>query len=93
MDADEIDARVAALVAALERAAGDDGAGRTSMREFSRGSYSFTAVGSGESDREALSEPIDGRLWLAGEASHPTFHSTVHGGWLSGRAAAEQATR
>jgi len=60
--------------------------------EFSRGSYSFTAVGSGESDREALAEPIDDRLWLAGEASHPTFHSTVHGGWFSGRAAAEQAT-
>jgi monoamine oxidase len=60
--------------------------------EFSRGSYSFTAVGSGESDREALAEPIDDRLWLAGEASHPTFHSTVHGGWLSGRAAAEQST-
>lgn len=59
--------------------------------EFSRGSYSFTAVGSGESDRDALAEPIGERLWIAGEASHPTLHSTVHGAWLSGRAAAEQA--
>ena len=59
--------------------------------EFSRGSYSFTAVGSGERDREALGEPIGGRLWLAGEALHPTLHSTVHGAWLSGQSAASQA--
>lgn len=60
--------------------------------EFSRGSYSFTAVGSGEQDRETLAEPVDGRLWLAGEAQHPTLHSTVHGAWLSGRAAGNQVT-
>ncbi len=60
--------------------------------EFSRGSYSFTAVGSGPKDREELAEPVGGRLWLAGEAVHPGLHSTVHGAWLSGRAAAEQAT-
>lgn len=60
--------------------------------EFSRGSYSFTAVGSGQEDRVALAQPIDDRVWLAGEAQHPTMHSTVHGAWLSGKAAAEQAT-
>jgi monoamine oxidase len=59
--------------------------------EFSRGSYSFTAVGSSRQDRITLGEPIDGRLWLAGEAQHPSLHSTVHGAWLSGQAAAEQA--
>lgn len=59
--------------------------------EFSRGSYSFTAVGSDAEDRIALAEPIDGRLWLAGEAQHPTWHSTVHGALASGVAAAEQA--
>lgn len=59
--------------------------------EFSRGSYSFTAVGSGEDDRTALAAPIAGRLWLAGEAQHPTWHSTVHGAYASGRRAAEQA--
>ena len=60
--------------------------------EFSRGSYSFTATGSGGDDREALAEPVEGRLWLAGEAAHEKFHSTVHGAWLSGEAAAKQAT-
>lgn len=59
--------------------------------EFSRGSYSFTAVGSGEDDREALGEPIGDRLWLAGEAVQPQWHSTVHGAWISGAAAARQA--
>lgn len=60
--------------------------------EFSRGSYSFTAVGSGPRDREELAKPIEGRLWLAGEAAHAELHSTVHGAWLSGRKAAERAT-
>ncbi|NBP86226.1 MAG: hypothetical protein EBU54_13955 [Mycobacteriaceae bacterium] len=60
--------------------------------EFSRGSYSFTAVGSGDDDRATLSAPVADRLWLAGEASHPTAHSTVHGAWLSGQVAAEQAS-
>lgn len=59
--------------------------------EFSRGSYSFTAVGSGVEDRAALAEPIGERLWLAGEASEPDRHSTVHGAWISGLAAARQA--
>jgi monoamine oxidase len=67
-------------------------ASRWSTDVFSRGSYSFTAVGSGEQDRVTLAEPVDDRLWLAGEAQHPTLHSTVHGAWLSGRAAAEQVT-
>lgn len=61
--------------------------------EFSRGSYSFTAAGSGDHDREALGEPIADRLWLAGEAVQPQWHSTVHGAWISGAAAARQACR
>ena len=61
--------------------------------EFSRGSYSFTAVGSGVGDREALAESIAGRLWLAGEAVEADLHSTVHGAWISGRAAARAACR
>lgn len=59
---------------------------------FSRGSYSFTAVGSSEEDRAVLGEGIDGRLWLAGEAQHPSRHSTVHGAWMSGQDAARQAS-
>ena len=39
-----------------------------------------------------MANPVEGRLWLAGEAAHPDLHSTVHGAWLSGLAAAKQAT-
>lgn len=59
--------------------------------EFSRGSYSFTAVGSGPPDRQALAEPVAERLWLAGEAVEAELHSTVHGAWMSGVRAAEAA--
>ena len=59
---------------------------------FSRGSYSFTAVGSSDQDRVALAESVDGRLWLAGEAQQPEFHSTVHGAWSSGQSAGRQAS-
>jgi len=40
--------------------------------------------------RSMLMEPIADRLYLAGEAVHPTWFSTIHGAWESGaRAAAE----
>ena len=42
-------------------------------------------------DRARLAEPVEERLFLAGEAVHPTWFSTVHGAWLSGIAAAERA--
>ena len=41
--------------------------------------------------RAVLAEPIDGRLFWAGEATHPAAFSTAHGAWLSGRRAAEEA--
>ena len=57
---------------------------------FARGSYSFLAVGSGAADREALSEPIGDRLFIAGEAVDRRYPATVHGAWASGIAAARQ---
>ena len=41
--------------------------------------------------RSVLAEPIDGRLFFAGEATHPTDFSTAHGAWESGERAAEEA--
>lgn len=57
---------------------------------FALGSYSYTPVGAGADDRRALGEAIDERVWIAGEAVHPTRHSTVHGALLSGRQAAKE---
>jgi monoamine oxidase len=53
------------------------------------GAYSHALPGHA-GDRAILAAPVDQRLFFAGEATHPTFFSTAHGGWESGeRAAAE----
>jgi len=56
---------------------------------WSLGGYSYARVGYAAA-REALAEPLEGRLFFAGEASTPTFAATCHGAYLTGeRAAAE----
>jgi monoamine oxidase len=53
------------------------------------GAYSCHASGSGPADRAALAEPIwDGRLLLAGEATHPRFWGNAHGAYQAGLEAA-----
>ncbi|MBU6325799.1 MAG: FAD-dependent oxidoreductase, partial [Bacteroidetes bacterium] len=47
---------------------------------FIEGAYSFPLSGDGISYRKALAEPMDNRLFFAGEATHYEGHSaTVHG--------------
>lgn len=58
--------------------------------EWSRGSYSFQAVGSTREDRLALGAPVEDRLFFAGEATEPDKPSTVHGAYLSGLRAARE---
>ncbi len=56
------------------------------------GSYTFLPVGSDPSVRDALAEPVAGRLFFAGEATSFDAPSTVHGALASGlRAASEIA--
>jgi monoamine oxidase len=57
---------------------------------FALGSYSSALPGFADC-RKTLAEPVDNRLFFAGEACSPNFFSTAHGGFLSGVAAAEQA--
>ena len=57
------------------------------------GSYSFNSVGSTRADRVNLGAPISERVFWAGEATEPDYHSTVHGAVLSGIRAAEDALR
>lgn len=57
---------------------------------WSLGAYSFHAVGSGPDDRRRLAGPIDGRLFFAGEATHPGWYATAHGAYESGLRAARQ---
>jgi monoamine oxidase len=56
---------------------------------FSLGSYSFNPVGIDPAVRDALAEPVDDRLFFAGEATHREHHATAHGAYLSGMRAAQ----
>jgi monoamine oxidase len=56
------------------------------------GSYSHALPGHADA-RAVLAAPVDGRLFFAGEATHPSFFSTAHGAWESGVRAAEEALK
>jgi monoamine oxidase len=60
---------------------------------FSRGAYSYGAVGSDGAQRD-LASPLENTLFFAGEASDTTGHNgTVHGAMASGHRAASQILR
>jgi len=54
------------------------------------GAYSHALPGHA-GDRAILAAPVNGGLFFAGEATHPTFYSTAHGAWESGQRAADEA--
>ncbi|XP_004438907.1 PREDICTED: peroxisomal N(1)-acetyl-spermine/spermidine oxidase [Ceratotherium simum simum] len=58
---------------------------------YTRGSYSYVAVGSTGDDIDLLAQPLPAdskeaqlQVLFAGEATHRTFYSTTHGALLSG---------
>jgi len=55
---------------------------------FARGSYSF-ALPDRADGRAVLAEPVDNRLFFAGEACSAHDFSTAHGAWHTGVAAAD----
>lgn len=57
---------------------------------YSCGSYSFMAVGATENAREVFAQPVDGRLFFAGEATSATSPATVRGAYESGIRAAQE---
>jgi monoamine oxidase len=59
---------------------------------FSVGSYSHTPPGADSLDYDVLAQPVDGRLFFAGEATHRSHYGTAHGAFLSGARAARQIT-
>ena len=54
------------------------------------GSYSHVRRNGREGDRAALAEPVDDRLFFAGEHTNPTHSSTLHAAHESGLRAAER---
>lgn len=58
---------------------------------FVRGAFSCAEPGRA-GDRAVLAEPLDGRIWIAGEATHRSLWGTVGGAWAEGERAAEAAS-
>ena len=56
---------------------------------FALGAYSFLPAGVNQSTRQALESPIAGKVFFAGEATHPARNSTVHAAHESGIRAAK----
>lgn len=57
---------------------------------WAMGSYSYPAVGNRSEDRVIYAEPVNERLYFAGEATHLTHYGTVHAALESGEKAAKQ---
>ncbi len=60
-----------------------------SVDPWSRGAYSHALPGR-TPDRDRLAEPVDGRLFFAGEACSRTAYSSAHGAYETGVRAAEE---
>jgi monoamine oxidase len=61
---------------------------RWSKEPYVLGASSVAAPGA-QPGRRVLMEPLNNRIWLAGEAVHETLWGTVNGAWESGERAAE----
>jgi monoamine oxidase len=54
---------------------------------YTRGACSFATVGNAGA-RTILGQPVQKKLWFAGEATSVSAHSQAHGAWVSGQTAA-----
>ena len=67
---------------------------------YSGGSYTAIGTGGTQADVEKIAEPLVSRgknkqpvVTFAGEHCHPSFYSTGHGAYLTGRGAAQLVMR
>ncbi len=76
----------------VKRSVGRSHATRWNDEPWVLGAMSAAAPG-GQGARRALMEPLNNRLWFAGEAAHERLWGTVGGAWDSGDRAAVAALR
>lgn len=57
---------------------------------FAKGAYSFVTVGNSSGDYDVIAQPVENRVFFAGEATNRDFRATVHGALLSGRREAQR---
>jgi monoamine oxidase len=74
--------------AELRKAVKRSHATRWNQEPWALGAFSSAAPG-GQPARKVLMEPLNNRIWLAGEAAHETMWGTVGGAWESGERAAD----
>jgi monoamine oxidase len=61
-----------------------------SKEPFVRGAYSYPVVGGGVAQRAALAEPVGGKVFFAGEATHTEGHNgSMHGALESAKKAVD----
>jgi monoamine oxidase len=65
---------------------------RWNFEPYVLGAFSAAAPG-GQGARKVLMEPLNNRVFLAGEAAHETLWGTVGGAWESGERAADAAVK
>lgn len=58
--------------------------------QFARGAYSFANVGASDDDFNSFVEPVNNKLFFAGEHTIGKYRGTVHGAYISGLRQAEQ---
>jgi monoamine oxidase len=76
----------------LKRAVERTHATRWTKEPWVLGAFSAASPG-GQWARKALSEPLEERLWFAGEAVHETLWGTIAGAWEAGEHAADAAIK
>ena len=76
----------------LQKAVKRSHATRWNAEPWVLGAFSAAAPG-GQASRRVLMEPLNNRLWFAGEAVHETLWGTVGGAWESGERAADAVMR
>ena len=65
---------------------------RWNAEPWTLGAFSAAAPGA-QSARKIMMEPLNARIWLAGEAAHETLWGTVGGAWESGDRAAQEVLK
>jgi monoamine oxidase len=65
---------------------------RWNEQPWAMGAFSAASPG-GQPSRRTLMEPLNNRVWFAGEAVHETLWGTVGGAWESGERAADGVIR
>jgi monoamine oxidase len=76
----------------LKKTVGRKAATRWNNESWTLGAFSAAAPGA-QSARKIMMEPLNTRLWFAGEAAHETLWGTVGGAWESGDRAASEVVK